>query len=135
MSQTFILPKQTDRTRQIERIAATLKGLPQDRPWVLSVVEKVATRSDPQNRYLWGVVYPTILQAGGETLAGWTKEEIHEYFLGEHFGWEVLAGFGVKRRRPVRRSSKLSKLEFADYIAFIQNKMAEVWIYVPDPNE
>jgi hypothetical protein len=55
--------------------------------------------------------------------------------LGEHFGWETLEGFGRKRMRPIRRSSKLSTMEFQDYVAFIQQKAAELGIVIPDPNE
>lgn len=100
----------------------------------LKVETKQRTRSDPQNRYLWGVCYPTILQAGGETLSGWDAEDLHEYFLGEHFGWETLDGFGRKRLRPLRRSSKLTRIEFADYVGFIQRKAAELGIFIPDPD-
>lgn len=99
----------------------------------VTIEEAKPKRSDPQNRYLWGVVYPTILAAG--KLDGWSNEDLHTYLLGEHFGWELVKGFGAKRQRPIRRSSKLSKLEFMDYIAFIQQRMAEHGIYVPDPNE
>lgn len=90
-------------------------------------------RSDPQNRYLWGVCYPTMLKQGGESLAGWDAEDLHEYFLGEHFGWETLEGFDRKRLRPIRRSSKLTPLEFADYVSFIQRKAADMGIVIPDP--
>ena len=39
-------------------------------------------------------------------------------------------------RRPIRRSSKLSpNSKFVDFTQFIQRKMAEHGIYVPDPNE
>ncbi len=92
-------------------------------------------RSLEQNAYLWGVVYKTILEQGGETLAGWTNSDIHEYLLGEHFGWQVIEGFGRKRMKPVNRSSALSKSEFMAFIDFIQQKMAELGIYIPNPNE
>lgn len=131
----IILPKTLSRGKLIERVGVVLKGLPMDKAWRLEVHEHKPVRSNQQNRYLHGVVYPTILKAGGETLAGWTSDELHEYFLGEKFGWEIITGFGVRRRRPARRSSKLSKLEFVEYTEFIQQKMAEIGIYVPDPNE
>jgi hypothetical protein len=60
---------------------------------------------------------------------------LHEYFLGEHFGWETLEGFGRKRLRPLKRSSKLSTAEFAAFVDFIQRKAAELGIYIPDANE
>jgi hypothetical protein len=95
-------------------------------------VKTGGTRSVQQNRYLWGVVYPTIL---GELhdMEGWRNEDLHEYMLGECFGWETLEGFGRKRIRPINRSSNLTKPEFVDYVAFIQQKMAEIGIEIPDP--
>jgi len=119
----------------LERITGFLSMLSQDQSWQITVKRYVRKRSTAQNAYLWGVVYPTILKRGGEQLSGWTADDLHEYFLGEHFGWETLSGFGRKRMKPIRRSSKLSTLEFADYLAFIQRRCAELGIYIPDPNE
>ena len=79
-------------------------------------------RTLSQNAYLWGVCYGTILEYGD--LDGWRRKDLHEYFLGEHFGWETLEGFGRKRMRPINRSSTLNKQEFSDYVAFIQEKAA-----------
>jgi len=131
---TFILPRLL-RHQVMCRLVSVLDDLPENKVFRVEIEESRSTRSEMQNRYLWGVVYPAILKGGGEALAGWEAEELHEYLLGEHFGWEVLEGFGVRRRRPIRRSSKLSKLEFVDFTQFIQRKMADFGIYVPDPNE
>lgn len=117
----------------VQRISAFLSKLPVAQAWRVEVSPHRTKRSDSQNAYLWGVVYRTILKSG--ELAGWSNEDLHDYFLGEHFGWETLSGFGRKRLRPLRRSSKLSTVEFMDFVGFIQLKMAEVGIYVPDPNE
>lgn len=134
MDQQFILPRSLSRDRQIERIAKVLENLARDTAWNVEIKEHKPKRSDNQNRYLWGVVYPTILKSSA-MLQGWDAEDLHTYLLGEHFGWETISGFGKRRVRPVRRSSKLSKLEFVDYVAFIQRRMSEYGIYVPDPNE
>jgi hypothetical protein len=114
----------------IARIARVLGTLSQECAWRVEVVEHKPTRSTQQNKYLWGLVYPTILKAG--KLEGWTAEEVHDYCLGECYGWETVVGFGRKRIRPIRRSSKLSKQDFTDYIAFIQQRMAEHGIYIED---
>lgn len=95
------------------------------------IKDKRPRRSLEQNAYLWGVVYAEILKH----MPGWDADDLHEYFLGEHFGWETLEGFGRKRMRPIRRSSKLKTTEFMDFIAFIQRRMAELGVYIPDPNE
>lgn len=130
--QQLILPRLLDRTAVIARIARMLAALSTDCAWRIEIAEHKPTRSSAQNRYLWGCCYPSILKAGGESLAGWTTDELHEFFLGEHFGWETVTGFGRKKLRPIRRSSRLNKQEFADFIAFIQQRSAEYGIYVPD---
>lgn len=134
MQQQIILPRSLSREGVIQRIARALTALPQDKAWRVEIHEQRPKRSEQQNRYLWGAVYPHILRAGGESLGGWTGEDLHEYFLGEHFGWEEVSGFGRRRLRPLRRSSALNKQEFADFIAFIQQRMAEQGIVVPDPD-
>lgn len=102
-------------------------------PWSITVERFKRTRSTQQNAYLWGVVYPTILREGG--LGGWTAADLHEFFLGEHFGWQELEGLGRKKVKPLKRSSKLSTLEFNDFVAFIQREMASKGVYIADPNE
>ncbi len=128
-----MLPKFSPREAAILRIGVILSGLAMDKTWRLEVVEHKPKRSTQQNRYLWGVVYPSILESG--KLEGWTAEEVHDYCLGEHFGWETVEGLGRKRIRPIKRSAKLTTPEFQDFIAFIQQRMAEHGIYVPDPEE
>ena len=48
-------------------------------------------------------------------MGGWTKDDLHEFFLIDHFG-ENLKLFGKKRLKPMRRSSRLNKMEFADFV-------------------
>lgn len=115
----------------LSRIVGLLSELVKEMPLKVTIAEYKRTRSLEQNRALWGVIYPAVLQH----LPGWDADDLHEYFLGEWSGWEIIEGFGRKRMRPVRRSSKLSTTEFAEYIAFIQRRMAEHGIYIPDPNE
>lgn len=131
MIQQIVLPRLVDRSRLIERIAVALRALPADHAYRVEVHEHKSKRSDAQNRYLWGVVYPTVTKH----LEGWSSEDVHEYCLGEHFGWEKVKGLGKTRLRPLRRSSRLSKLEFMDYVSFIQQRMAEHGIVIPDPDQ
>ena len=132
---TFVLHKDSTREHVLERLTDFLRALPESKAWRVEVVEYRRRRSQEQNAYLWGVCYATILREGGEALAGWTDDDLHEYFLGEHFGWETLEGFGRKRMKPKRRSSKLSTLEFAEYVDFIHRKAAEMGVYIPSPGE
>src|SRR5690606_5667090 len=133
MSDTFILPANDPQLREtrIGNLVRFLRQLPANQAWSVETRRHAKRRSDMQNRYLWGVCYPSFLRH----LDGWTAEDVHEYMLGEHFGWETLEGFGRKRMKPIRRSSKLTTAEFAEYVEFIQRKGAELGLYVPDPNE
>jgi hypothetical protein len=75
-----------------------------------------------------------ILEQGGETLGGWTRDDLHEYFLGECFGWEVLEGFGRKRMRPLKRSSGLTKEEFTEYLMFLEQRCLDMGMGpLPEP--
>jgi hypothetical protein len=132
VNQTIILPRMCA-SGTAERACKVIQALPSDRAWRIEIAEHKRKRSDDQNRYLWGAVYPSILNAGAEQLRGWTAEDLHEFFLGEIYGWEVIEGFGRKRMKPVRRSSKMNTAEFAEYVSRIQQRMAELGIYVPDP--
>jgi hypothetical protein len=90
-----------------------------------------AKRSDSQNRYLWGVVYPAFLSR----LEGWIADDVHTYLLGECYGWERIEGMGGVRMKPLRRSSRMNKLEFAEYVEFCIRKGAEHGVFVPSPEE
>jgi hypothetical protein len=134
MSRQLIMPKADAERRMLDvsRVTKALSQLGIDTAWCIEIEVHKPTRSSAQNRYLWGCVYPTILKAG--QLQGWEPEELHDYCLGEHFGWETIVGFGRKKVRPIRRSARLNKQDFADFIAFIQRRMALHGIIVPDPD-
>jgi hypothetical protein len=117
--------------------------LPQDgnkRPGrfiALDALEKIvrkSRRSSDQNTLLWAL-YEDVLRQGGETLGGWTKDDLHEYVLGEYFGWDVSEAFGRKRMKPKRRSSRLTKTEFSDFVEFIVRRFAEHGIVLALPGE
>lgn len=134
-TQTFILPKNKRRDDALARIIRAIHALPVDKLYAVEIRERKRGRTLAQNSYLWGVCYAEILRQGGEALAGWEAEDIHQYMLGEWSGWEELEGLGRKRLRPVKRSSTLSVTEFMDFVEFIQRKAAGLGIYIPDPNE
>jgi len=131
-AQTFVIPK-TDRERIAGNLHAFVLAALPGKELRVEVGEYRKRRSDEQNRYLWGCVYPAILKGGGEQLGGWTANDLHEFLLGEIFGWETLEGFGRKRLRPIRRSSKMTTVEFAEFVGQIQQRMAVIGIFVPDP--
>lgn len=128
MTQQVLLPKGVSREGVIGRIQRLLASLPLDKAYRVEIAEHKARRSDQQNRYLFGVVYRELLKA----LPGWDISDIHDYCLGECFGWETIEGFGRKRLKPLKRSSRLNKVEFADYIGFIQRLAADHGVFIPD---
>ena len=134
MKQSFLLPRLTSREKPVNRLLEAVMCLPIDKAYRVTIEEQKKRRSDAQHAYLWGCVYPTIIELGGESLGGWSAEDLHEYCLGEWSGWEVIEGFGRKRMRPRRRSSGLSTGEFSEFTSFIQRKMAEHSIVIPDPD-
>lgn len=119
---------------ELSRLVAYLSALLRDKDVKVTVAEHRNTRSDQQNRLLWSL-YGEILERGGETMGGWTKDDLHELFLGLHFGWEVMEGFGQKRKKPIRRSSKLTTVEFTELVEFILRYMAEQGVYLNSPGD
>lgn len=128
--QTVVIPKVSQgREGVVERFAKVLCALDPEMAFEVTTKEKKPKRSENQNRFLFGVVYVEI----AKHLEGFDVADIHEWCLGEWSGWEVVEMFGAKRQRPIRRSSKLNKQEFADFISHVQRTMAERGIYIPDP--
>jgi hypothetical protein len=108
----------------------TIEYLPLDRAWRVTIEEYKVRRTDSQNSYLWGVCYRSIKQH----LEGWDLEDIHEFFMGECFGWETIVGLGTVQRKPLQHSSRLNVEEFSQYVEFVQRKAAELGIVVPEPS-
>lgn len=128
-----IFPNGTPKSAIVNSVAVLVRQLDESRAWVVTVEEFRRPRTNQQNAFLWGVVYPCVIEAGN--LEGWTANDLHEYFLGECFGWETLEGLGRKKVKPVKRSSRLNKQEFSDYLEFISAKCADMGIVIPEPNE
>lgn len=91
-------------------------------------------RSNDQNALLWAL-YSDALKQGGETLGGWTTEDVHEFMLGEFHGWQRCEAFGRVRMKPLKRSSRLTKQEFGDFLEFVVRKFAEHGIVLELPGE
>lgn len=126
----FILHPNATRPGVEHNILGHLGTIPKDVVVSVEFKEWKPTRTNQQNKYLWACVYKAFTDA----LEGWDAEDVHNYLLGEHFGWETLEGMGRKRLRPIRRSSKLNKAEFAEYVDFAIRKGAEHGIIVPLPD-
>lgn len=129
--QRFVLrADDTVRVNVLANCKRFLDALSPAKSWRIEIVEHRERRSDAQNRFLWGVCYAELQRATGQDAADW-----HEYMLGECYGWETVEMLGRKKLRPLRRSSKMDKAEFAQYVEFIQRRAAEHGIYIADPGE
>ena len=128
-----IFPKGTTPEQLATAAARMVQGLSPNKTWAIEVTEWKKPRTQQQNAFLWGVVYPAILEGGGEMLGGWTRDDLHEYMLGQCFGEEEITGFGRSYTRPLKRSHKLNKQEFSDYLLFIETRCMEMGIDIPAP--
>jgi len=116
-------------------VTRMVQGLDTTKAWSVEIQPWKPPRTHQQNAFLYGVVYPSLIEGAGELLAGWELQDIHEYFLGEWAGIETITGFGRERTRPLKRSSKLTKQEFSDYLEFISQRCADLGIVIPVPEE
>ena len=138
--QTFVLPE-TGRERIADNLHAfVLAAFPGKRVRI-TVRRDTKQRSLEQNAYLFGVCYPPLREATGYELG-----DIHEFLLGGHFGWREKrvpksAKFpdGIERV-PLRttttnaegRRAVLSKMEFGEYVDYVQRFAAQHGVFIPD---
>lgn len=134
MTATFYIPMGERSGEAKTRVASLLHGLSVGRPWVIMVNEKKPTRTNQQNALLWAL-YDEVLEKGGEKLAGYDKRDLHELCLGEWGGWERIDGLGRVRLKPLRRSSRLSKIDFSSLVEFVVRYFAGHGIVVDMPGE
>lgn len=108
----------------------------------LTVTRKKKTRSNPQNRYYWGVVVNILahffsewnpeMLISPEIVHEWAKDEFLPVVLNDE-PQKINTPDGEREIRPTTRL--LTTAQFLDYIALIQKWASEREIYIPDPNE
>ena len=91
---------------------------------VVSIEPYRKKRSNDQNEYLWGVVYDLIHESSGHT-----PQEIHEIM--KHKFLMTYTDIGDY----ARSTTKLSTVEFMDYVEKIRVWANDYNIYIPLPNE
>lgn len=138
MNETLIvIPKTSNRDKEIERVCRFIQALGAHQPWGIRIARYVVPRSNLQNNALWGVAYPAIRASSGND-----TDLLHKYFCGEYFGWVERAVFGTREKHPRRTTThdeegrrEVMKWDaFCEFYAFIQQRMAEYGIFVPDPD-
>lgn len=130
----FILLRDADRDASLQRCMEGLGTLRKDKMWCVFVKDSAPTRTEQQNSLIWAI-YTDIIKIGGEAMQGYTKEELHEFFLGLHFGIEEREVFGRVRVVPKMRSSKLSRKEFGEFVDHVIQFMAERGVVIVNPLE
>ena len=129
-----IFPTGTPVEQVLKAVEVMYRNLP-SKPFAVTVEVWKKPRTNQQNAFLFGVCYPAILEGGGELLGGWTREDLHEHFLGEFGGVETLEGFGITRTRPLLKSSRMTKEQFSEYLDWLGAKCADMGIVIPEPYE
>jgi hypothetical protein len=98
-----------------------------------------ADRSEDQNEALWGLAYKILHEETGND-----PEDMHQYFLGEFFGWVEYEVMGMRKKKPRRTTTRnaegkrevLDTVSFASFFEFIQRRSAEtVGVQIPDPDK
>ena len=85
-------------------------------------------RSNQMNRYYWGVVIKIF---AGEL--GWETDDAHEWFKEKFL--RLIKKLNNASMVYTKSTSKLTNVEFIEYIKNIQQFSAEQGIVIPDPNE
>lgn len=147
MTDAFILqkviPGDARRFADIKRVVEELESLEERKAWRISIEQVKSERSLKQNRYLFGVAYELLSEH-----TGYEKDDLHTYLLGKHFGTRLKKVPKSKYNRegliemPVRttttdehgRRSVLGKMQFAEYVNFVQRFSAELGVVIPDPD-
>lgn len=143
VEQAFILPanRPEDRARITGNAARFLAMLPADVAWEVTVRRHRKQRTDPQNAALWGVAYPPLMEHIG--LRGEKeREELHELFCGEFWGWVRYEILGKVKQRPRRTTTRdehgrrdvIPWDVFCEFYAYIQQRGAQAGVYIPDPD-
>lgn len=133
MTPTFHLPA-GERAAAIQRVTRFLGTLTTDKAFRVSVEPHKPRRTLSQNALLWAL-YADVLRLGGESMAGWDKDDLHTFFCGECFGWEKSAIFGRARMRPLHGTSKLNKQQMSDFVDFVVRFMAEQGVVLEMPGD
>jgi len=121
-------------------LRAAIEATPDDRDYVWIREAWKKSRTNAQNATLFGWVYPPLMEHIG--LRGEKdRDDLHEYFCGEYFGWteyRLLDQQKVRPRRTTttdedRKRSLLTTAEFADFVDFVIGRAADQGVVIPDP--
>ncbi len=118
----------------LRHLFAEFKSL-DDGYYAISITKTRKTRTNEQNRWLWGCVYPMLLQ--GLLDAGWeftSVDQVHEFFKGL-FAREKLVNFHTGEIIEIPSSTKImDTVTFSTYVDALRNYAQEyLSIEIPEP--
>lgn len=103
---------------------------------VIEVSKKIHKRSNTANAYYWSSVIPIVRQGLIEIGHVLTKAETHEFLKMRFLKADMCDQDGVVIGERVKSSTELTKSQFGEYIAGIQQFASEYLnVYIPDPNQ
>lgn len=105
--------------------------------YIFTVTPNRKTRSNQQNAYLWGVVYPAVLL--GLQDAGWEiidEEQVHEYCKQAFAAREVI---NKDTGEVLSLPSSTARMQTAEFNVYVDKIKAFAFEYlnvtIPEPNE
>jgi len=114
----------------------TINNLPLG-DYVITITPNRKTRSNQQNAYLWGIVYPAVLF--GLQNAGWEiidEEQVHEYCKQAFAAREVINKDTGEVLSLPNSTARMQTAEFNVYVDKIKAFAFEYLnITIPEPNE
>ena len=114
----------------------TINNLPLG-DYVITITPNRKTRSNQQNAYLWGIVYPSVLF--GLQDAGWeitNEEQVHEYCKQAFAAREVINKDTGEVLSLPNSTARMQTAEFNVYVDKIKAFALEYLnITIPEPNE
>lgn len=110
--------------RRVQPYLQTLEG-----EVSIAVQKRKRHRSNPQNRYMWGVVIKLISDH-----TGFTPTETHEVLKAKFLKTHVK--FNDREYEVIRSTTSLNTLQFELYLAQIREWASlDLSLSIPDPNE
>lgn len=105
--------------------------------YVVTITHDRKTRTNQQNAYLWGIVYPAVLF--GLQDAGWEiidEEQVHEYCKQAFAAREVI---NKDTGEVLILPSSTAQMQTAEFNVYVENIKAFAFEYlnitIPEPNE
>ena len=107
----------------------------------VTVDERKIERTTQQRKALFAAAYKSLMEQMGLSGAR-EKDDLHEFMLGEYFGWREKQVLGQARRFPARttttdengRRDVLTVRQQMAFYSWLQRRAAEFGFDVPDPD-